>query len=77
MDLKQRAILAEKLMAIQRFVAKQHGMGELGDLSASEYQRVIKMTTRHLEIWKQLVSEGHPGPKEKRHSTRSLGSILP
>ena len=42
-------------------MAKQHGMGDLSDLSSGEYQRVSEMTTAHLEVWQEMDSEGHPG----------------
>jgi hypothetical protein len=61
MDPKQLSLLAAKLIVIQKLVAKQHGMGDLTDLSPGEYQRVSEMTTAHLEVWQELESEGHPG----------------
>jgi hypothetical protein len=60
MDPKQLSLLAAKLIVIQKLVAKQHGMGDVGDLSSGEYQRVSEMTTAHLEVWQELDNEGHP-----------------
>ena len=61
MDPKKLSLLAAKLIVIQKLVAKQHGMGELSDLSPGEYERVSEMTTAHLQVWQELDSEGHPG----------------
>ena len=61
MDPKQLSVLAAKLILIQKLVAKQHGLGDLGDLSPGEYERVSEMTTAHLEVWQELDREGHPG----------------
>ena len=50
MDPKQLSLLAAKLIVIQKLVAKQHGMGDVGELSSGEYQRKRESPPRILKF---------------------------